>query len=91
MLTKCTDIAGETEAAECIKTVNTRGSVATGVRVTIIKICNKIIKGNKSTFKNSQRVLFSVRLLDKIQDSQLNFNFRFKRKKNSYEYVPCYI
>lgn len=38
LLTKCTNIAGKTEAPECIKTVDTCGSIATGVRVTFIKI-----------------------------------------------------
>lgn len=38
LLTKCTNIAGKTEAPECVKHINACGSIATGVRVTFIKI-----------------------------------------------------
>lgn len=38
LFTKCTNIARKAEAPERIKTINARGSIATGVRVTFIKI-----------------------------------------------------
>lgn len=38
LLTKCTNVARKAEAPERIETVNARGSIATGVRVTFIKI-----------------------------------------------------
>lgn len=38
LFAKYPDVAWETEASECIKTIHARGSVPTGVRVTLIKI-----------------------------------------------------
>lgn len=38
LFTKCTNVARKAEAPERIKTIHTRGSIATGVRVTFIEI-----------------------------------------------------
>lgn len=38
LFTKCTNVAWKTEASKCIETVNTCGSIPTGIRVTFIKI-----------------------------------------------------
>lgn len=38
LFTKCTNITWKAEAPECVKTINTSGSIPTGIRVTFIKI-----------------------------------------------------
>lgn len=64
LFAECTDITRKAEASKCIQTVHTGGSIPTRVRVTFIKIWNKIVNMSKA----GKNVLFRVRLLVKIHD-----------------------